>query len=167
MMSTHQLIEDLTRADDHDLRRRRDVIALSLAGMAAMTPVVLLQTGVVKHLPDPPVGNFHSDKVNLSEEAYKFGVPDGTLAMLSLAGNLVLAAFGDKDRSREKPWVPIAAAVKAAIDAAMAGWYFYQMPAKEKAWCPYCIAGALANFGIFLKTIPEALHALNGDAKQG
>jgi uncharacterized membrane protein len=81
------------------------------------------------------VGNFHSDRVNLSEEAYKFGVPDGTLAMLSLAVNLVLAAIGGKDRVREQPWVPVAA--KAAVDAALAGWYLYQMPAKEKAWCPY------------------------------
>ncbi len=159
-MQTQQLMEELTQADGADLDRRRDVILLSLAGMAAMTPVVLLQTGVVKHLPDPPVGNFHSDRVNLSEEAYKFGVPDGTMAMLSLAGNLVLAAFGGKDRAREQPWVPVAAAAKAAVDAALAGWYFYQMPAKEKAWCPYCITGALANFGILLKTIPEALRAL-------
>jgi uncharacterized membrane protein len=160
-MQTQQLMEELTQVDGADLDRRRDVILLSLAGMAAMTPVVLLQTGLVQHLPDPPVGNFHSDRVNLSEEAYKFGVPDGTLAMLSLAGNLVLAAFGGKDRAREQPWVPVAAAAKAAVDAALAGWYFHQMPAKEKAWCPYCITGALANFGIFLKTLPEAMRALS------
>src|SRR5438309_4247950 len=136
-MEPQQLIKELTQAESDDLRSRRDVIAMSLAGMAAMTPVVLLQTGVVKHLPDPPMGNFQSDKVNLSEEAYKFGVPDGTLAMLSLAGNLVLAAFGGKDRARDMPWIPVVAAAKAAVDAAAAGWYFYQMPAKEKAWCPY------------------------------
>jgi uncharacterized membrane protein len=159
-MQTHQLIDELTSVDGEDLRRRRRVIALSLTGMAAMTPVVLLQTGVVQHLPDPPIGNFHSDKVNRSEEAYKLGVPDGTLAMLSLAGNLVLAAFGGKDRAREQPLVPLAAAIKAGVDVAMAAWYFYEMPAKEKAWCPYCIAGALANFGILLETIPEARRAL-------
>jgi hypothetical protein len=46
-MQTQQLREELTQADGADLDRPRDVIVLSLAGMAAMTPVVLLQTGVV------------------------------------------------------------------------------------------------------------------------
>jgi hypothetical protein len=34
------------------------------------------------------------------------------------------------------------------------------MPAKEKAWCGYCITGALANIGIFALTLPEAKEAL-------
>jgi hypothetical protein len=34
------------------------------------------------------------------------------------------------------------------------------MPAKEKKWCAYCIVGALANFGIFALTVPEALKAV-------
>jgi hypothetical protein len=33
-------------------------------------------------------------------------------------------------------------------EAVAAGWYFYQMPAKEKAWCGYCVSGALANLAI-------------------
>ena len=49
---------------------------------------------------------------------------------------------------------------QAAVEAAVAGWYFYQMPAKEKAWCGYCITGALANFAIFALTLPEAGKAL-------
>jgi hypothetical protein len=35
-----------------------------------MTPVGLLQPGVVRHLSDPPVGDFHSDQTNLSDPAY-------------------------------------------------------------------------------------------------
>jgi hypothetical protein len=41
-----------------------------------------------------------------------------------------------------------------------ASWYFYQMPAKEKAWCGYCILGAIANIGIAALTLPEARKAL-------
>ncbi len=52
--------------------------------------------------------------------------------MASLAANIPLAAFGGENRAETMPLVPIAAA-KATIEAAVAGWYFYQMPTKEKA----------------------------------
>jgi uncharacterized membrane protein len=159
-MDALQVRHDLVHGESADWRRRRDVVVLSLGGMAALAPVVLLQTGVVKHLPDPPLPGFHSDQVNLSDEAYQFGVPDGILAMLSLAGNLVLAALGDRDRARTQPWVPLAAAAKAGIDAAVAAWYLFQEPTRQKAWCVYCIPAALANFGILAQTLPEALEAL-------
>ncbi len=141
------------------MKRRRQVIGLSLAGMASMTAVTLLQTGIVRHLPDPPIKGFDSDKVNLSEAAFQFGVPDGTLSLASLAANLPLAAFGPPDRAVAMPWVPIAAAAKSVVDAATGAWYFYQMPTREKAWCAYCIAGAVINFGILACTLPEALKA--------
>ncbi len=40
------------------------------------------------------------------------------------------------------------------------------MPAKKKAWCGYCIVGALANFGIAALTLPEAKKAL-GELRPG
>ena len=159
-LDTQQLSQDLQEGDTPDLRRRRGVIGLSLLGMASMAAVSLLQTGIVKHLPDPPLGSFNSDKVNSSDTAYQFGVPDGTVSLASLAANIPLAAFGGADRARRQPWVPLVAAVKAAVEAAAAGWYFYQMPAKEKAWCGYCIMGALASFGISALTLPEARKAI-------
>ena len=125
-----------------------------------MTAVSLLQTGILKHLPDPPLPGFDSDRVNLSDTAFKFGVPDGPLGILSAAANIPLAAFGTADRAHTHPWVPLLAAGKAAIDAATAGWYFYQMPAREKAWCGYCIVGAIANWAIFVLALPEAGRAL-------
>jgi uncharacterized membrane protein len=158
-MNPQQVREHLQEGDTPDLRRRRAVIGLSLVGMASMAAVSLLQTGMVKHLPDPPLGSFNSDKVNSSDTAYRFGVPDGTVSLASLAANIPLAAYGGANRAREQSWVPILAAAKAAVEAVAAAWYFYQMPAKEKAWCGYCILGALANMGIFALTLPEARKA--------
>jgi uncharacterized membrane protein len=155
------LRRELQQGDTPDLWRRRAVIGLSLIGMSAMAAVSLLQTGVVKHLPDPPLDNFDSDKVNSSDTAYMLGVPDGTLNLASLAINVPLAAYGGADRVREQPLIPIVAAGKAAIEAAIAGWYFYQMPTKEKAWCGYCIVAAAASFGVFALTLPEAREAIN------
>jgi uncharacterized membrane protein len=154
-----ELRSQLRNSIDRDLRLRRAIIVTSLLGMTSMAAVSLLQTGVVKHLPDPPLHNFDSDKVNSSDTAYALGTPDGTLSLAGLAVNLPLAGFGGNSRAERTPYVPIAAAVKSGIEAVAAAWYFYQMPTKEKKWCGYCIAGAVANATIFALTLPEALKA--------
>jgi uncharacterized membrane protein len=154
------LRHELQETENDDLKLRRGVIGLSLLGMAAMTAVSLLQTGIVKHLPDPPFESFDSDKINSSDTAYKFGVPDGAVSLSDLAFNIPLAAYGGADRARRQPWVPLLAAGKAMVAAVAASWYFYQMPAKEKKWCGYCIVGALCNFGILALTLPEARKAI-------
>lgn len=154
------LRRELQTSDGEDVRRRRKIISLSLFGIAAMTAVTLFQTGIIEHLPDPPIEGFDSDKVNSSDTAYALGAPDGSLSLASLAVNIPVAAFGGENRHEEQPIVPILAAGKAVVEAAVAGWYFYQMPTKEKAWCGYCIAGALVNVGIAALTLPEAKRAL-------
>ena len=154
-----ELRSDLQGATGPDMWRRRAIVITSLVGMANMAIVSLLQTGIVRHLPDPPLESFDSDKVNSSETAYALGTPDGTLSLAGLTMNLPLAGFGGVSRAERTPYVPIAAAVKSGVEAA-AGWYFYQMPAKEKKWCAYCIAGAIANVAVFALTVPEAIRAL-------
>lgn len=156
---TKRLRRELQSGDNKELNARRAIIGLSLLGIGAMTAVSLFQTGVIKHLPDPPIDGFDSDKVNSSDTAYALGVPDGTLSLASLAANIPFAAFGSEHRAEEQPLIPIAFAAKASIEAVVAGWYFYQMPTKEKAWCGYCIVGALANWGIAAFSFVEAKQA--------
>ena len=155
-----ELRSHLQDSTDADMRRRRAIVIASLFGMGNMAVVTLLQIGVVKHLPDPPLHSFDSDKVNSSETAYALGTPDGTLSLAGLAMNLPLAGLGGISRAERTPYVPIVAAVKSGIEAVAAGWYFYQMPSKEKKWCAYCIAGAIANLTVFALTLPEAARAL-------
>ena len=166
-LKPQQLREELQQGETDSLRRRRAIIGCSLVGMAAMAAVSLLQTGVVKHLPDPPLESFDSDKVNSSDTAYMLGVPDGTISLASLAVNIPLAAFGGARRAREQPLVPLMAAGKAAVEAAVAGWYFYQTPAKEKKWCGYCITGALMNFRHPCPDSPGSARSLVGITGQG
>ncbi|MDQ3132573.1 MAG: vitamin K epoxide reductase family protein [Acidobacteriota bacterium] len=156
---TQQLRRELQKGDNEDLNLRRGVIALSLLGIGAMTAVTLFQTGIIKHLPDPPIPGFDSDKVNSSDTAYALGVPDGAVSLASLAANIPMAAFGGENRAEQQPLIPLAIAAKTTVEAAVAGWYFYQMPTKEKAWCGYCIVGALANFGIAALALKEAKKA--------
>ena len=160
MIQPQELRKELQEGKTADLKYRRAVIIASLGGIASMAAVTLLQTGIIRHLPDPP-GNFDSDRVNSSDTAYRFGLPDGSISLASLALNIPIAAFGGADRPRKHPWLSILAAGKAAAEAVAASWYFYQMPAKEKAWCGYCISGALANIAIAVLTIPEAREALS------
>jgi hypothetical protein len=65
--------------------------------------------------------------------AYRLGAPDGSLSLAGFALNVPLAALGGADRALAHPWIPLLAAGKAVLEAAAAAWYFYQMPAKEKA----------------------------------
>jgi uncharacterized membrane protein len=155
-----QLRRALQRGSTLDMKLRRAIIGTSVAGMASMVPVAMLQTGIVRHLPDPPIKGFHSDAANSSLLAYKFGVPDGAMAVASFAANIPIAAFGGADRARTKPLIPVIAAGKAAIDAATSAWYFNEMR-RGKKWCPYCIVGAISSMAVFLLTLPEARAAWN------
>ncbi|MGI8545588.1 MAG: vitamin K epoxide reductase family protein [Aridibacter sp.] len=154
-----KLRHELQEESGGGLTARRAIIGLSLLGIGAMTAVTLFQTGIVRHLPDPPLDSFDSDKVNSSDTAYALGMPDGTLSLASLAANIPLAAFGGANRAETMPIVSILSAAKSTVEAAVAGWYFYQMPTKEGKWCGYCITGAFANFGIAALTIIEAKKA--------
>lgn len=159
-MSPERIRIELTEGSSDELRRRRMIIGLSMVGIGLAAGAALLQTGVVRHLPDPPAGNFDADKVMKSEPAYQFGVPDATIALTGLAANVPLAAWGGSDRFRDQPIIPLIAAGKSAIEAAAGAWYFYQMPTKLKTWCGYCVASAAVYFGIFALTLPEARKAL-------
>jgi len=151
-----------SRKDDLDwaLRNRQLVGAAALVGLLSMAATTLLQLGVVQHLPDPPLPGFDSDKVNLSPRAFPLGIPDGPLAMGAYATALALAAWGPGDRARTRPWAPLAGGAHAGVLAAVSAYYFYSMPAKERAWCGYCILASLASFAICGLTFPEARAAL-------
>jgi uncharacterized membrane protein len=164
-LSPRDLRRSLQEDDSPTMGYRRVIVGVSLIGIASMAIVSLLQTGIVRHLPDPPTRrpHFHSDKVNSSEEAYSYGMPDGPLAIAMHAVNLVLAAAGPPNRSRQRPWLPLLAGIASAAQAAVAAKYlFYQMPKVDKAWCPYCIVDALTHFATFALTLPEAGKAALG-----
>jgi hypothetical protein len=131
-VDTPKLISDLRHGDDPDLQRRRAIISVSLLGLASMACSMLFQTGIVKHLPDPPLKGFDSDKVNASHDSYRLGLPDGPLAVLAFAANLPLAAAAGADRASKHPWLPLLVAAKALAHAATALWYFSLMPRQER-----------------------------------
>jgi uncharacterized membrane protein len=160
-MTPAEARRELLESESPDMRRRRWIIGLSMLGLGVAAIASLKQTGILGKLPDPPIEGFDADKVMISDEAYQFGIPDAAIALTGLAANVPIAAWGGADRASEQPIVPLIAAGKAAIEIAAAGWYFYQMPAKLKTWCAYCIVSAGAYAAIFILTLPEAQKALS------
>lgn len=162
-MSPEELQQQIQNSDSKEMGYRRAIVGVSLVGIGAMAIVSLLQTGMVKHLPDPPVKkpHFDSDRVNSTEEAYSYGMPDGPLTIATHSASLAIAAAGPPDRYKNRPWLPLLATALALPQAAIAAKYlFYQMPKVDKAWCPYCVTDALMHFATVALTIPESLKAL-------
>lgn len=110
MTAPRELSRDLRLATDPDLRRRRWLVGISLAGVAIGQIVTLYQTGILRRLPDPPVGPFNSERVNASDYAYKrLQVPDAVLMIGTYAVTAGLAAAGgptgpSNSRSCRWPW---------------------------------------------------------------
>lgn len=157
-----QLRHELQESGDPEIILRRAIIGTSIAGIAAMTAVTFFQTGMVKHLPDPPEQDFDSEKVNSSEEAYSYGTPDGSLGIANHAVNIALATAGSANRAKEAPWIPLMATF-AATPAALTSmqYLFYTMPVKEKAWCGYCVADALTHIATLGFTLYESTKAVS------
>jgi uncharacterized membrane protein len=156
-----QIRQELQQGKSGDLTRRRLIIVLSLVGLAAMTMVSLFQTGLIHHIPDlPNRALFDSAKVNSSEQAYKFGLPDGPFVMVSLAITIVLAAFGGANRAEVHLWIPLVFTAKTAVDAFFSAAYLWNMITVQKVACIYCIAAALATFAIVALTLPETKRAM-------
>ncbi len=81
-MRPEELSAQLRHGAGPYLARRRGVVGLSLAAAGSMGLIALYQTGIIKHLPDPPLPWFDSDKVDASAEAYSyFATPDAALGL--------------------------------------------------------------------------------------
>lgn len=158
--SSKELRRDTRNDRSPNMRRRRGAVAVSLIGIGAMAFTSMLQMGMVRKLPDPPIRRFNTKRVNLTDEAFSYGGPDSPIVILMHAVNMVLATTGGADRARHHPWLPLLAASLSGAQSAMAAKYlFYQMPYVDEAYCPYCIVDALAHFATLGLVLPEAVEA--------
>jgi uncharacterized membrane protein len=154
------LRQDLQDDRSADMKRRRWIIVLAVFGMLNMGYVSLFQMGVIKHLFDPPIPLVNSDRVNSSDRAYQYGVPDGTVDLVMLALMVMLSAVGGTNRQETLWLVPIGVLVFALAQAGGAIFYFSEM-VKMKVACIYCIMTALVHVSILPLTFPEAWRTLS------
>jgi len=73
-----EMREDSTPA----LSRRPKSIGFCLASIASLGVITLYQTGILRHLPDPPLPGFNAEKVYGSAQAFShIGLIDAALAI--------------------------------------------------------------------------------------
>ncbi len=160
-MRPEELSRQLREGSGAFLARRRKVARLALTAAGSMGLISLYQLGIIKHLPDPPLPGFDSDKVDAGAEAYsRFQTSDGPIGLGSYAATLGLAAMGGPDRAKEKPLIPLALALKVVLDALQAGKLTVDQVTKHRALCVWCLIAAGATFAAVPLVIPEARAAL-------
>ncbi len=154
------LSKELRTGSGESLRRRRVIVGLSAVSIASMTVISLYQTGIIPHLPEPPIPGLDADAVDGSPDAYAIlSTPDAALGAASYAATLVLAAMDGPNRAENAPWIPLALAAKVTGDAAAAAKLTVDQWTKHKAFCSWCLLAAAATFASVPFAIPEARAA--------
>jgi uncharacterized membrane protein len=148
--------------NDHskDLVRRRKVSLLSALGAIDFSVISLYQTGIIKHLPDIPSPLFDSDKVNGSKDAYRFGVPDGPIGVVTYGLIMALASAGGSEKTDRAPAFDAALGATVAGNALGAIFYLHNMIFKQKKICPYCVTGAAINIASAIIIAPTVLKSI-------
>ena len=123
------------------------IVAMYLAcgtAIATLVPVVLHQSGLLAHLPDPPGSFFDSEGITESKAAHPFGVPDGLLGLASYGTTfaLMLAA-----RESEKARGLLAA--KLVADGSAAAFNVVRQVVQFRKICSWCTGTAIAT-GVML-----------------
>lgn len=159
--AAEEVSDDLRRRTGPFLDGRRRVAALSLVASAALGAVAAYQNGLLRHLPEPPLGLLDADRVDASGEAYElFKTPDAALGLASYALTLVLAGAGSARRVEERPWLPLAMAAKVAGDALGGLYLTAEQASKHRRFCSLCLAASAASVAMVPQVVPEARAAL-------
>lgn len=156
-----QLSRELREATSPDLTRRRWAIGLSFLGVAVGAVVGAYQTGLIRRLPDIAPGKiWDAEKVDASDYAYsRLQTPDAALMIVTYGLTAALVAAGGKDRARENPAIPIAAAVKAAYDFVTCLRLGREEWNQNQALCSWCQLATLISAATAALTLPEAAQA--------
>jgi uncharacterized membrane protein len=161
MTSPHRLSRELRRGDDPGLTRRRWVVGLSLLGAAMGQVVGLYQMGILRRLPDLPVGPFDASRVDASDYGYsRLQTPDALLMVANYGVTAILAGAGGRNRARETPALPIALAVKTIYDSVTALRLAREEWRDNRALCGYCQTATLASLASAALAAPEAVAAV-------
>lgn len=158
--SPSQLSRYLRTATDPEVRRRRWVVGLSLLGAGMGQVVGAYQTGILRHLPDPPVGLFDSDRVDASDYAYRrASSPDGLIMVLTYAVTAWLAGAGGQDRARHRPVLPLLMTAKVAADVVTDVALAREEWRDNRALCAWCQAATGMSIASLALALPEARRA--------
>ena len=158
--SPSQLSRYLRTGSDPQVRRRRWIVGLSLLGAGIGQVVGAYQTGILRHLPDPPVGPFDSDRVDASDPAYRrASSPDGLVMVLTYAVTAWLAGAGGQDRARHRRALPLLMTAEVAVDVVTDLALAREEWRENEALCAWCQAATGLALASLALALPEARRA--------
>jgi uncharacterized membrane protein len=154
-------IRDVLRTDhSEDLDRRRKAVLLSTIGMADFSLISLLQSGVIRRLPDIPYPSvFDTNGINTSKTSFAMGVPDATISMVMHALEVALATAGGSEKASRKPVFDMLLGGVALGHVFGAVQMTYNMLFKKKKICIYCLTGAALIFSTAAVIAPVFLSS--------
>jgi uncharacterized membrane protein len=136
-------------------RRRGWLVAVAAVAAADALIVALRQTGLIRRLPEPPGRIWDTNRVVTAPVAYALGVPDAPIASLVYLSIIGFATRLGSRHARRRPWSALGLAAGATGAAAGAAFYLWDMLAREKKLCPYCLGTATASFTLLPLALPE------------
>lgn len=162
LLAPADLSDQLRDHQSPDLRRRRQIVGLSLIGGLIGAVVTAYQTGLVKKLPEILPGRiFNSEKVDASDYAYRhLQMPDAPQMIITYGLTAALASAGGADRAESNRALPVALAVKTAFDLATCLYLAREEWRENKALCSYCQTATALSAVSFALSLPEARRAL-------
>jgi len=116
------------------------LIAATSTAILTLLPIAAHQLGLLKHLPDPPLWIFNSDKITDSDSAHPLGIPDSLLGLGSYGITLALLLLAQKDRRANK-----VLALKLVMDGSVAGFNVVKQVGSFRRLCSWCTATALCT----------------------
>lgn len=145
MENNYTVIDNVRQDSSEATAYRRQIAALAALGLIDFSLITLFQLGYIKKLPDIPHKLFDTQKVNTSEEAVLFGIPDGVVSLSGYTATMALAVAATRFK---KPSRILDVAMGGVLlgQAFGAGQYLVNMTTVQKRACIYCIAGAVINF---------------------
>ncbi len=162
-MSPEQLSEVLRLESGLYLWCRRGIILTSFISALCMMVVAVYQTGIVRHLIEPPLRLFNADRVDAAPEAYSrmhLPMPDAFVGLVSYAITAALASLGGATRYERWWWLPLLLGLKVFADAYQAGKLSWEQWSVHREFCFWCLLAAMATIIAVPLAVPEMWAAL-------
>ncbi|MBI2835258.1 MAG: hypothetical protein HYX76_12610 [Acidobacteria bacterium] len=146
--------------------KRLLVVTLSLAGLADALYMLAYTEGLIDHLACPFFGP-GCEIVGRSKHAKHFGIPNSAVGALGYGAMATLATWSGDRTPEQRPLQPLALAAISGGAAAASAWLTYEMHAKVKAWCFWCLTSAAINAIILPLAVADGLRAWRALSRHG
>lgn len=168
-MKATEIREALRNEHIEDMDRRRQLMLLSAIGMADFSLISLLQSGVIRRLPDIPYPEvFDTNGINTSTTSFQMGVPDAVISNLLFTVKMIWATAGGSEKASRKPAFDLLLGAVSLGHAMGAVQMTYNMLFKKKKICVYCLTGAgliFASAAVIAPTVISSAKKLLNASK--